>query len=135
MRGSGTTMKSRPLCIFILLTVLVALATGCSQGRMFASEAKVSAAGEAPPEPPPALSVEAAAGDKKLEESKKPGAEARTWKRLQLAAHTVRVKIGDREELPVRSMQANVSVDGFVARVALDLVVKNDRDRTYEGTL
>jgi hypothetical protein len=60
--------------------------------------------------------------------------EATTWKRSQLGAHTVRIKIGDREELPVRSMQAKVAIDGFLARVVLDLVVRNDRDSTYEGT-
>jgi hypothetical protein len=62
------------------------------------------------------------------------GKEATTWKRSALGAHAVHLRIGDREELPVRSMQANVTVDGTRARVVLDLVVKNDRSSTYEGT-
>lgn len=61
--------------------------------------------------------------------------DAKTWKRSQLAAHSVRVEIGDNEALPIRSVQAKVALDGFAARVVLDLVVKNDRPQTFEGTL
>ncbi|MDC0742430.1 DUF2135 domain-containing protein [Polyangium mundeleinium] len=61
--------------------------------------------------------------------------EATTWKRAQSGAHAVRVEIGDREALPVRSVQAKVAIDGFMARVVLDIVVKNNRPETYEGTL
>src|SRR5262249_34961884 len=65
----------------------------------------------------------------------KPSVEAATtWKRSQLGAHTIRVSIGDRDELPVRSLQAKVTVDGFFARVVLDVQVKNDRSSNYEGT-
>lgn len=72
-------------------------------------------------------------GDKP-DASGKAGGEATTWKRSQLSAHNIRVSIGDREELPVRSLQAKVTVAGFVARVVLDVQVKNDRGRAYEGT-
>lgn len=58
-----------------------------------------------------------------------------TWKRSQLAAHSVKVDVGDNESLPVRSMQAKVTLDGFMARVVLDMVVKNNGPRQYEGTL
>ncbi|HRI68990.1 MAG TPA: VWA domain-containing protein, partial [Polyangium sp.] len=60
---------------------------------------------------------------------------ATTWKRSQLAAHSVKVDVGDNESLPVRSMQAKVLLDGFMARVVLDMVVKNNGPRQYEGTL
>ncbi|APR86670.1 hypothetical protein A7982_12019 [Minicystis rosea] len=134
-------MKPRPISLFILLALVVALAAGCGDSVAFSPEPKVAAAEAAPaapPEPPPPALESAAPSGKKEEERPKPepkGSEAKTWKRSQLGAHTVRVKIGDREELPIRSMQANVSVDGSMARVVLDLVVKNDRDRVYEGTL
>jgi hypothetical protein len=85
-----------------------------------------------------AMDSMAAPGGGKEEKDKgngKAAEEPKTWKRSQLGAHAVRVKVGDREELPVRSMQASVTVDGFLARVVLDLVVKNDRDSNYEGTL
>ncbi|MCU0687222.1 MAG: DUF2135 domain-containing protein [Polyangiaceae bacterium] len=42
--------------------------------------------------------------------------------------------MGDREELPLRSSQVTVRVDGFRARVTLDFFYENDRDRAYEGT-
>lgn len=67
--------------------------------------------------------------------TKKPAEDAKTWKRSQLAAHAVRVEIGDHEALPVRSLQAKVQLDGSAARVVLDLVVKNDKPQTFEGTL
>ena len=42
--------------------------------------------------------------------------------------------IGDKEELPLKGVQTNVRIDGFRARVILDLYYFNDRDRQYEGT-
>ncbi len=75
-----------------------------------------------------------AQGEDAKPKAAKPGEEAATWKRSQLGAHTVRVKVGDHEELPVRSMQANVTVDGTRARVVLDMVVRNEHPATYEGT-
>src|SRR5688572_29958979 len=41
--------------------------------------------------------------------------------------------IGDREELPLHGIQANVTIDGFRARVLLDLYFYNNRDRQLEG--
>lgn len=81
----------------------------------------------------PSMAASASPGGEAEGKPKAPG-EAATWKRSGLGAHTVRVKIGDREDLPVRSLQAKVTVDGTRARVVLDLVIKNDRDGTYEGT-
>jgi hypothetical protein len=63
-------------------------------------------------------------------EAPEPGA----WKRSALFAHTAQIKIGDRDELPVRAMQAKVTIDGFMARVILDYQFSNDRDSSYEGT-
>jgi hypothetical protein len=86
---------------------------------------------EAMAAPAPAVAVDAKAA---AADPPKPSGEAATWKRSQLGAHTVHVRVGDHEELPVRSMQANVTLDGTRARVVLDMVVKNDRPGTYEGT-
>lgn len=98
-----------------------------------------------PAPPPGAAPIEAAkteakedAGDKDGKAADdKPAASkpATTWKRSQLAAHSIKVEVGDNESLPVRSMQAKVMLDGFMARVVLDFVVKNNGPRQYEGTL
>jgi tetratricopeptide (TPR) repeat protein len=133
--------RAHPFWILLaLVLVLAAAAGGCAAGGGAAPSSPplmAEAAKEAmmdAPSPAPAASAAAAPGGAKGDEKPK-GDEAKTWKRSQLGAHAVRVKIGDREELPVRSMQANVSVDGFLARVVLDLVVRNDSGGTYEGTL
>lgn len=42
--------------------------------------------------------------------------------------------IGDQAELPLEGIQFNVRVDGFRARVLMDMYFYNDRDRQYEGT-
>ena len=109
----------------------------------------------APPPPPPGAPVTSTEGERAGGAEKKEAAadekpdtkaaekpakstkadDAKTWKRSQLGAHAVRVEIGDHEALPIRSVQAKVALDGFAARVVLDLVVKNDRPQTFEGTL
>ncbi|PID39739.1 MAG: hypothetical protein CSA65_07200 [Proteobacteria bacterium] len=58
-----------------------------------------------------------------------------TWKRSTLIPNTSRLMIGDKEHLPLEGMQARIKVDGFCARVVLDLYYLNDRSRSYEGTL
>jgi hypothetical protein len=58
-----------------------------------------------------------------------------TWKRSTLVPNTSRLMIGDKEHLPLKGMQARIKVDGFRARVVLDLYYFNDRNRQYEGTL
>ncbi|MHC4249143.1 MAG: hypothetical protein ACYS9X_08455, partial [Planctomycetota bacterium] len=58
----------------------------------------------------------------------------KTWKRVEATPNTSRLLIGDKEELELKGLQANVRVDGFRARVVLDLFYYNDRDRQFEGT-
>jgi len=58
----------------------------------------------------------------------------KTWKRVEATPNTSRLMIGDKEELELRGLQVNVRVDGFRARVVLDLFYFNDRDRQFEGT-
>ena len=55
-------------------------------------------------------------------------------RRSSLVAHTARLRVGEDEYLPLESQQVSVRVDGFRARVTLDWVFTNDRDRTLEGT-
>jgi hypothetical protein len=110
---------------WVLLLFLVIFANACAGGSK-ASAPEAMAGAAAPPGQAMADQAKEAGGEKKDQ--------ATTWKRSQLSAHRIRVSIGDREELPVRSMQAKVTVDGFMARVVLDVQVKNDRGGTYEGT-
>jgi hypothetical protein len=58
----------------------------------------------------------------------------RTWKRVEATPNTSRLLVGDKEELELKGLQANVRIDGFRARVVLDLFYFNDRDRQFEGT-
>ncbi|MCP4113060.1 MAG: DUF2135 domain-containing protein, partial [Desulfobacteraceae bacterium] len=57
-----------------------------------------------------------------------------TWKRSQTTPNTARLMIGDQEELPIKGSQINVQIDGFRARVLMDLFFFNDRHQQYEGT-
>ncbi|MGA2031160.1 MAG: hypothetical protein ABSG68_02790 [Thermoguttaceae bacterium] len=57
-----------------------------------------------------------------------------TWKPSRLAPNTSRLMVGDTEELPLRGMQVDVRIDGFRARVVLDLYYLNDQPRQLEGS-
>jgi hypothetical protein len=57
-----------------------------------------------------------------------------TWKPSRLVPNTSRLMVGDKEELPLRAMQVDVRIDGFRARVLLDLYYFNDRPRQLEGS-
>lgn len=59
----------------------------------------------------------------------------RTWKRSRLAPHSSLLKVGDDQALPLKAMRADVRIEGFRARVTIDLFYFNDRDRRLEGTL
>lgn len=56
-----------------------------------------------------------------------------TWKPSEIVPNTSRLKVGDREELPLKGMQVEVQIDGFRARVVLDCFFLNDRNRRLEG--
>ena len=58
---------------------------------------------------------------------------AKTWKRVKAIPNTTRLMVGDKEELDLTGMQVNVQVDGFRARVLIDYLYYNDRDRQLEG--
>lgn len=124
-RSSSTFafVKARPptLVAFVLLLVLAAgFAVACSSSRAPSDRAGAAAA------PKMEVSEEAP--------SSKSGDAVTTWKRAQKTPNAARLKVGDREELPLRSAQVSVRVDGFRARVTLDFFYENDRDRAYEGT-
>jgi len=58
----------------------------------------------------------------------------KTWKRSQAEPNASKLMIGDKQELPLKGVQANVRIDGFRARVVLDLYYFNDKGRQFEGT-
>lgn len=58
-----------------------------------------------------------------------------TWKRSTVADHTVRIEVGDQETLPLEAMQIQARVDGFRARVLIDVDFHNPHDRMLEGTM
>ncbi|MBN1420681.1 MAG: hypothetical protein JXP34_18055 [Planctomycetes bacterium] len=80
-----------------------------------------------------APAAEAAKADEGGQESP-PASEVKTWRRAEILPNTSRLMIGDKEELPLAGLQANVRIDGFRARVVLDCYYFNDRDRQFEGT-
>lgn len=149
------------MILFTLGMLLESISQGCGASYKAAGDAAGAPPGEAaprsmaeeaydsamPPPPPQAAPSPSEESEKKAEaasdgKDKSPEAPkgatkpaATTWKRSQLAAHSVKVEVGDNEALPVRSMQAKVLLDGFMARVVLDFVVKNNGPRQYEGTL
>ena len=57
----------------------------------------------------------------------------KTWKRVKAIPNTTRLMVGDKEELDLTGMQVNAQVDGFRARVLIDYLYYNDRDRQLEG--
>jgi tetratricopeptide (TPR) repeat protein len=63
-----------------------------------------------------------------------PDGKPKTWKRSQLVPNSSHVMVGDREELALRTMQTHVMIDGFRARVVIDYLYANERDRTLEGS-
>ncbi|MEK6238364.1 MAG: hypothetical protein N2C14_26910, partial [Planctomycetales bacterium] len=79
---------------------------------------------------------EASKEDPKKKDSIKPKGTKKvaTWKRSEIVPNTSRLMIGDKEELPLKGMQAQVRIDGFRARVVLDFHFYNDRGRQFEGT-
>ena len=60
--------------------------------------------------------------------------DVKTWKRARVVPNMSRLMVGDSEELPLKGMQVHVSLDGFRARVVLDLHYFNDRAEELEGS-
>jgi hypothetical protein len=81
------------------------------------------------PSAPSLESAKSAAGTSPLAKDDAPT----TWKRSQVSPNATRLMVGEREELPLETLQAKVTIDGFRARVVLDYVYANDRDRQLEG--
>ena len=57
----------------------------------------------------------------------------KSWKRVEAIPNTSRLMVGDKDELEMQGVQANVKIDGFRARVLLDCFYYNDRDQQLEG--
>lgn len=120
---------------FTLSGLLGATACGAAGGSYESASAPKAMAGPSMAYPPsPAAS--AAPGDvaKKEEGGEGKPKEVTTWKRAQAQASSSRLMVGDRESLPLRAVQAKVTVDGFRARVLVDYLYENDRGRNLEGT-
>lgn len=60
--------------------------------------------------------------------------EAKTWKRSGGDVNRVRLEIGDKETIPLKSRQIAIKIDGFRARVVMDCYFYNDHERQFEGT-
>jgi von Willebrand factor type A domain len=112
-------MRLRFPAVRILVSLVVTI-VGC--GGM----AKMASAPEAP-----GMAADGAYGAKGMEDEATPA--VTTWKRSQLASHTVRLSVGDDHDLPIQGMQAQVRIDGFRARVVLDYLFANDRGGGLEG--
>ena len=56
-----------------------------------------------------------------------------TWMRSRATPNASQLMIGDHDGLPLEGMQVNVLVDGFRARVLLDLYFFNNRGGRFEG--
>lgn len=56
-----------------------------------------------------------------------------TWKRATATPNASRLTVGDDTALPLKAMEASVRVDGFRARVVLDLFFENTFDKQLEG--
>src|SRR5689334_16579653 len=106
------------------VSVVAVVSSGCASKHAMSMHSPpapgvATMAAEAPPPPAPSPREDTA---------------PETWRRSQIAANTARVMVGDREELPLRGVQARVSIDGFRARVVLDYLYANPHHGQLEGT-
>jgi len=117
-----------PIALALEDAEVTAVALGGSDGEPMEMAARDFQAGDAGgvnvPRPPAPEKKDKAGGKSPV----------KTWKRVEATPNTSRLMIGDKEELELKGLQANVRVDGFRARVVLDLFYFNDRDRQFEGT-
>jgi len=72
-------------------------------------------------------------GAKRQLAKRKNEAKKSTWVRSQATPNASQLMIGDHDGLPLEGMQVNVLVDGFRARVLLDLYYFNNRGNRLEG--
>ncbi len=106
------------------LSLFFLLASGCGANKSAVRAGMAPPAGAAP---------ESVASPGPMQ-SPREAASQETWRRAQIAANTARVKVGDREELELRGLQAQVTIDGFRARVVLDYLFANPHPGMLEGT-
>ena len=66
---------------------------------------------------------------------KKSKSKPTTWRRSQIVPNTSKLAIGTKDELPLEATHATVRIDGFRARVVLDLLYRNDRNKQLQGIL
>ncbi|QDU69828.1 hypothetical protein [Engelhardtia mirabilis] len=59
---------------------------------------------------------------------------ARLWQRATAKPNTSRLLVGEDDSLPLEGASTEVWIEGFRARVVVDLVYRNDRDRQLEGS-
>lgn len=79
------------------------------------------------------FTLETLSDDKSKDDAKPKKKPAETWKPAQVVPNSSRLTVGDDDELPFKGQQASVRIDGFRARVVLDMFFENDRDRQLEG--
>jgi hypothetical protein len=58
-----------------------------------------------------------------------------TWQRSTLDTHRIQIEVGDDETLPIDALHVQVRVDGFRARVLLDVDFHSPHDQALEGEL
>ena len=104
-----------------LLSLLTLVACG---GAMYARSPGAPSESAAPPGAEKA-SDDASGG--------KPGGSVTTWKRSTQRSGASRLMVGDHEQLPLKGAEISARVDGFRARVTLDLYYLNTGSRAYEG--
>lgn len=110
--GLATRVLSLSLCL------LVACSGASKSSRGYAPSAMAVGAGGAMPDVEAKIATEA----------------GETWKRSTIVPNSSRVMVGDREQLALKAMQTNVTIDGFRARVVIDYLYENQLDRQLEGT-
>ena len=57
----------------------------------------------------------------------------KTWKRSGIEENSVRLAVGDKDYIPLKSVQVAVQIDGFRARILFDYFFLSDKDKTVRG--
>lgn len=58
---------------------------------------------------------------------------SRSWKPSSLPQHSLRIKVGEKDELPLDDLDITVQIDGFQARVLIDASFTNSHPKRLEG--